>query len=85
MTEEIVIAEWPKNQRETLRIRLDTFQGRAIVDCRCWYDDGGTLKPGRAGLTVSTRHLPALAEALGRAAAIANVSGLIAGNGPQNE
>lgn len=80
MTAEIVIAEWAKNQRETLRIRLDSYQGRAIIDCRCWYDDGGTLKPGRAGLTISTRHLPQLAEALVKAVEIATASGLIAGN-----
>jgi hypothetical protein len=85
MTAEIIIAEWQKNRRETLRVRLDTFQGRAIVDCRCWYEDDGTLKPGRAGLTVSTRHLPALAEALARAVDIATASGLIAGDAPQNE
>ena len=85
MSGEIIVAEWAKNQRETLRIRLDTYQGRAIIDCRCWYEDSGTLKPGRAGLTVSIRHLPALAEAFGRAAEIASASGLIAGNGPQNE
>ncbi len=85
MTAEIIIAEWAKNQRETLRIRLDTYQGRAIIDCRCWYDDGGTLKPGRAGLTISTRHLPQFAAALGKAAEIATASDLIAGNDSQNE
>jgi hypothetical protein len=85
MTAEIIIAEWAKNQRETLRIRLDTYQGRAIIDCRCWYDDGGTLKPGRAGLTISTRHLPQFAEALAKAAEIAAASGLHSGNASQNE
>jgi hypothetical protein len=85
MTAEIIIAEWAKNQRETLRIRLDTFQGRAIIDCRCWYDDGGTLKPGRAGLTISTRHLSQLAEALAKAMEVATSSGLIDGKAPQNE
>jgi hypothetical protein len=85
MNAEIIVAEWAKNQRETLRIRLDTYQGRAIIDCRCWYDDRGTLKPGRAGLTISTRHLPQFAEALAKAAEIAAVSGLHLGNASQNE
>lgn len=85
MTAATLIAEWEKNQRETLRVRLDEYQGRAIVDLRVWYDDGGTLKPGRSGLTISTRHLPQLAEALAKALATATASGLIAGNAPQNE
>lgn len=85
MTSEIIIAEWAKNQRERLRIRLDTYQSRTIVDCRCWYDDGGTLKPGRAGLTISIRHLPQLAAALGKAVEIATAADLIAGNDSQNE
>lgn len=85
MTAEIVIAEWPRNARETLRVRLDEFQGRAIIDLRCWYGDGVTLKPGRAGLTLSTRHLPQLAEALAKAVEIATNSGLIGGNTSPNE
>lgn len=85
MTAEIFIAEWPKNRRETLRVRLDTYQGRTIVDCRCWYEDGGTLKPGRSGLTLGTRHLPALAQALAQAVETATASGLIDADAPQNE
>ena len=85
MTAETLIAEWPKNARETLRVRLDEYQGRAIVDVRTWFDDGGTLRPGRAGLTLAVRHLPELAEALAKALETATASGLIAGNASQNE
>jgi hypothetical protein len=85
MTAATLIAEWQKNARETLRVRLDEYQGRAIVDLRVWYDDGGTLKPGRAGLTLAVRHLPEMAEALGKALESATASGLIAGNASQNE
>ena len=35
--EPIIIASWPKNGRETLQIRLDSFKGQTIVDCRAWY------------------------------------------------
>lgn len=85
MTAEVIIAEWRKNRREMLRVRLDTYQGRAIVDCRCWYDDGGTLKPGRAGLTLSTRHLPQFAEALTKAMEVASAPVPISGNASQND
>lgn len=70
MSGPITIAAWPKNSRETLQVRLDTFKGQAVVDCRAWYaGSDGALKPGRGGLTLSTRHLPQLADALAKALA----------------
>ena len=75
---EIVIAEWQKNSRETLRVRLDEYQGQRIVDCRAWYTDkAGNLKPGRGGLTVSVKHLPNLAKALGDALIAAKGQGVL--------
>ena len=57
--------EWPRNNREDVRVRLDLFKDKVIVDCRTWWrDEAGELRPGRGGLTLSVRHLPALAEAL---------------------
>jgi hypothetical protein len=73
-----VIAQWPKNVRETLRVSLDQFNGRDVVDVRCWYwTEAGELRPGRAGLTISTRHLPQLAKALSEAVKAAEEQGLI--------
>jgi hypothetical protein len=68
MTAEIVVSEWPRNSREVLRVRLSEFKGQPVVCIRAWFPkaDGG-LAPGRDGLTVSVRHLPALAEAINRA------------------
>jgi hypothetical protein len=81
MTGPIIVAEWRKNGREVLRIRLDTYQGRAVIDCRSWYaGSDGTLKPGRGGLTVSIRHLPALAESIATALATAKAEGLLESN-----
>ncbi len=78
MNGEIVIAEWQKNSREVLRVRLDSFQGQAVICARSWYKaSDGTLKPGRGGLTVSIRHLPALASALAKAVEAATASGFI--------
>jgi hypothetical protein len=73
-----VIGEWPKSIREVLRITLDEFKGRNVVDCRVWFwDRDGSLRPSRQGLTVSTRHLPALAKALSEAAKAAQEQGLL--------
>jgi hypothetical protein len=74
---ERIIAEWPINTREKIRVRLDVYQGRDIIDLRRWYSDG-TLdhKPGR-GLTISVRHLPALAAAVTAALSQAEAAGLL--------
>ena len=78
MTEKTIIASWPKNSRETLMVKLDSYKGQAIVDCRAWYaGSDGSLKPGRGGLTVSIRHLPALAAAFARGLTAAKDMGLI--------
>src|SRR5690242_7558220 len=72
----IVIAAWPKNGRETLQIKLDSFKGQPVIDCRCWYlDKDGILRPGRGGLTVSIKHLPALAAGLAQAVDVARDTG----------
>ena len=82
----LTIASWPKNSRETLQVRLAEFKGQPVIDCRAWYPGSdGELKPGRGGLTLSTRHLPALADAMAKAVAIATASGLLTGDGPQAE
>ena len=74
----IIVREWPRNVRETLRVSLDQFNGRDVVDVRVWYwDRSGELKPGRAGLMLSTRHLKQLAFALAEAAERAEGVGLI--------
>ena len=78
MNDAIIIAEWQKNSRETLRVRLDSYQGQAVICARSWYQaSDGTLKPGRGGLTVSIRHLPALASAFVKAMEAATASGLL--------
>ena len=66
--------------REMIRVRLDVFNGRDVVDVRTWYRSAeGEMKPGRSGLTLSVRHLPALAQALTRALVKARELGLLTG------
>ena len=81
MSAEIIIAEWRKNTREILRVRFDSYKGHAVICIRAWYaDSDGILKPGRGGLTVSVRHLPALESALAKAMEMANAAGLLTVN-----
>ncbi len=70
-------ASWAKNGRDTLQVRLDTYQGRTVVDLRNWYAGAeGELKPAK-GLTVSIVHLEQLAEGVNAALAYARQHGLV--------
>lgn len=60
----ITIAEWDRNAREVVRVALDEYNGRATINCRCWYRDGNELKPTKTGMTLSIKHLVKLAGAL---------------------
>lgn len=73
----IIIAEWDRNAREVMRVALDQYNGRHTINVRVWYRDGGELKPGKTGITLATKHLPALAEALVKAERRAHELGLL--------
>lgn len=74
----IVIAEWPKNAREVIRVELSTYNGAQLIQIRTWYraDDDG-LRPGRSGYAVSIKHLPDIANAFAAAVDVAKSKGLI--------
>ncbi len=74
----IVIAEWPRNSRELIRVSLDRYQDRETIDIRSfWKDEGGNWCPSRSGLTLSVSHLPKLSEALADALERAQAMGLV--------
>lgn len=73
----IVIAEWERNKREIVRVCLDLYNGRHTFSARAWWRDGDELRPGKSGLTLSLKHLPACAEALAEALARARELGLL--------
>jgi len=77
LSEPVTIAEWWKNRRgESVRLVLNTFEGRNVLDLRTWYTADGKLKPGK-GFAAEVRHLPQLASALAKAEAKARELGLI--------
>ena len=74
----IVVAEWPKNSRETLRLQISEYKGQQLIGCRDWYADAyRNKKLGRGGLTISVRHLPQLAKALCDALNAAEAQGML--------
>ena len=79
----LIVASWAKNGRDTVQIRLDRYQGNAVVDIRNWYPaDDGTLKPAK-GLTIGVKHLEVLAGGIADALAIARRTGLVQEGGDQ--
>ncbi len=79
---EKLIVAIPKNQREDIRVALTEFQKDGqyfdMVSARVYYDAGdGEMKPGRNGLNIPVRLLPALADALREAEAEARAAGLL--------
>jgi Transcriptional Coactivator p15 (PC4) len=74
----VVVASWPKNQRQTFRVSLDRFRGKEVVTLRVWFaGNDGTERPTKAGITVAVRHLPKIAAELARALDVARDHNLI--------
>lgn len=75
----VIIAEWPRSERERVRIILDDD----VVDVRCFFvgDDCEPLRPGRTGSTLPLSHLPAMAVGLQAALSEARARRLIDGGG----
>jgi len=68
--EELLLAEFPKNSREVVRISSRMFKGLPLLSLRVFYADGAELKPGKAGLCIRQDQLDTLRSALDQAAAL---------------
>jgi hypothetical protein len=85
LAEPLVIAEWWKNRRgESIRLTLNLYEGRNVIDLRTWYTADGKPKPGK-GFAAEVRHLPSLAAAIAKAEAKARELGLIDDKGRGDE
>ena len=59
-----VVASFEKNSREEVRISVDDFRGRKIINIRVYYrSESGTWAPGKQGLAISVERYRDLAEA----------------------
>jgi Transcriptional Coactivator p15 (PC4) len=68
----VVVAEWPRNDHEIIRVSLDRFNGRQMIDVRgWWHDKDAGWRAGRGGLTLNVSHLPDLAFGFAEALSIA--------------
>lgn len=65
----MVVAEFKKNGREIIRVRLNEFKGIPMVDVRAFYQDppgSGEWRPGK-GIALKRELLPELLGALQQA------------------
>jgi hypothetical protein len=75
----IIIKEITKNSSQVVRIAIDQFKGKAIIDVRVWYRADGELKPSPKGITPPIAQLGELSDALADAADRAVDLDLVAG------
>jgi len=78
----LLIAEWRKNSRESVRVAIEEFKGTPCISVRVFFEAApGDIRPGRSGLSMSAKHLPQLAAALGAALAKARAMGIVDAEG----
>jgi hypothetical protein len=62
----IIVEEFPKNLKETLRISLTEYQGHSLCEIRAWYPSVDGMKPGK-GISLQRSQIPLLVRALRKA------------------
>ena len=64
-TSDIIIAEFQKNSRETIRVAVGSYRGHKLVHIRAWVaKEGGDLIPTKSGIAIRLAILPDLVAAL---------------------
>ena len=48
-----LVASFEKNTKEEVRVSIDDFHGKKLVNMRVFYREGEEWKPGRQGLALS--------------------------------
>jgi len=78
-----VIGVLPLNAKDRLRVALDQYGGRNIIDIRKWFEpaDGGELRATAKGISLDVSRLPALAAMVNDALARARAEGLLPADG----
>jgi hypothetical protein len=64
-----IVATFPKNSREEVRVILTEFHGREIINIRVfWTSDGKNWNPSPKGLAIGVEKIPVLLASLHQAA-----------------
>lgn len=60
-----LISRFEKNKKEEVRVSVDSFHGRKLINIRVYYrDDDGSMKPGRQGIALSVEQYKDFAGAI---------------------
>jgi hypothetical protein len=59
-----VVARFEKNSKEEVRVSVDLFHGRQIINIRVFYRDGEQWKHGKQGIALSVERFKDLADAV---------------------
>src|SRR5437868_1578934 len=63
-----ILAQFPKNSKEQVRICRSVLNGRQLIDIRVyWQDKDGTWKPSPKGIAMDIQKLPLLIAAINQA------------------
>lgn len=77
-SDSILVAQFEKNKKEEVRVSLDTFHGKKLINLRVFYrDDDGTMKPGRQGIALAADQYKNLAGAIVEVGQLLKSKGLL--------
>jgi hypothetical protein len=77
-----LVAQFEKNSKEEVRVSLDDFRGRKIINIRVYYrSDNGQWLPGRQGLALGVDRYRDLAEAMLKVGEALQAQGLLPSKG----
>jgi len=61
----VLVAQFEKNSKEEVRVSIDDFHGRKLINLRVFYrSDGGQWLPGKQGLAIGVDLYRDLADAV---------------------
>ena len=71
------VAAIRKGDGAEIRVAIDTYKGRRVVDIRLWFQPAGSAEyvPSRKGVTFDTDKLPELSQAMADAAKLVGDDG----------
>lgn len=73
-----LVAQFEKNSKEEVRVSIDDFHGRKLINLRVYYrSDAGDWRPGRQGLALGVDRYRELADALVKLGEQLKLKGLI--------
>ncbi len=65
-----LIGEVEKNQKEQIKVSVENYRNHEFVDCRVYWDDNGTWRPSKKGISLNDETLDEVIELLKKASKV---------------